>query len=114
MALPYAARALAAEIKSQDWSDSPYRADGARHNRDSDSPSKRGAKQLTHNETEHVRINVIWVTAQAFLATEPDFDIREYATAAGADLSPGMFVNNRDGKPSGALLAGLRFPAAEG
>lgn len=86
---------FAAEIALHDWSDAPHRADRAGHDRDVDSNSS--SEQLTQKQTAIVRLNVIWVTAQVLAYNDPNFDIVEYAHAAGDDRTP-----------KGWLEAGLR------
>jgi hypothetical protein len=101
MALSRLAAAFAAEIRSHDWSDAPWRADRARHDRSTD--SNRGDRTLEPHETETVRLNVMWVTAQVLAYMDPNFDVYEFADAAG--------VNTRTpsgGERSGLIRAGLR------
>lgn len=95
MPLSRLARELAAEIAQHDWSDAPFRADRAGHSRVHDTNA--GPEQLTPAQTEIVRLNVIWVTGQVLAFSDPNFDIVEYAEAAG-DL----------GTNPGWLKAGLR------
>ena len=78
------AQALADEIAAQDWSDAHSRADGARHNRESD---RTQAAQLAPDEADTVRVNVMWVVAQALSDHDPHFDVHAFAEAAG--VSPG-------------------------
>lgn len=101
MALSQLARDFAAEIKFQDWSDAPYRADRAGHQNDDDRPGER-AKQLTPRETDMVRMNVMWVTAQVLAHADPTLDPHEFAEACGVNtLTP-------QGAKSGGIPAGLR------
>jgi len=96
------AQALAEEIAAQDWSDAHNRADGARHDRAADHTT---TTQLSPAEAEFVRVNVMWVTAQALSAHEANFDVHAFAEAAGVDP---RFRLRSDGSPSGAIPAGLR------
>jgi hypothetical protein len=89
------AREFAAEIAHHDWSDAPFRADRAGHDRSID--SKRPAEVLNDRSTDAVRLNVVWVTGQVLAHADPNFDIVEYAAAAGC-------IENRPG----ILQAGLR------
>jgi hypothetical protein len=75
------AKRLANEIRAQDWSDAHSRADGSRHDRAID---REGGDQLDPDETEVVRMNVIWVVGQALAEDDPNFSIRDFAQAAGA------------------------------
>jgi hypothetical protein len=103
MALSRAAREFAAEINNHDWSDAPYRADRAGHRREDD-PNSHGTPQLDRRQTDTLRMNVMWVTAQVLGHADPNFDPFEYAEACG--------VNTRtpSGRPrSGVITAGLRI-----
>lgn len=82
MPLSRIAADLAAEIKFQDWSDAPYRADKAGHNREIDRTS---ATQLSKQETDVVRMNAMWVTAQVLGYHDPNFDAYEFAEACGVE-----------------------------
>jgi len=107
MALSRPAREFAAEINNHDWSDAPFRADRAGHRREDD--PNRGAQQLDRRQTDVVRMNVMWVTAQVLGHADPNFDAYEYAEACG--------VNTRtpSGRPrSGVITAGLRFDQETG
>lgn len=101
MALSRQAREIAAEIRLQDWSDAPYRADRAGHRREFDSKAT-GTPQLTALETGVLRMNVMWVTAQALGYADPNFDEYEYAQACGVD------IYTRHGRKNGGIAAGLR------
>lgn len=101
------AQALADEIAAQDWSDAHSRADGARHNRESD---RTQAAQLAPDEADTVRVNVMWVVAQALSDHDPHFDVHAFAEAAG--VSPGYRLRS-DGSPSGAMTAGIRLRTGE-
>lgn len=95
--------ALAEEIREQDWSDAHSRLDGARHNRERDHTT---APQLPAAEVEAIRMNVIWVVAQALANDDPNFDVRSFAEAAGA--SP-RFLLTRDGRRKNRMIeAGIR------
>jgi hypothetical protein len=76
---------MAAEIRQHDWSDAPWRIDRAGHDRSKD--SNRGPQTLSPEETERVRTNVMWTTAQALGHADPNFDIYEYAEACGITVS---------------------------
>jgi hypothetical protein len=97
------AREFAAEIANHDWSDAPYRLDRAGHNREWD--SNRGNRVLEAHEADVIRTNVMWVTAQVLLHADPNLDLHEYAEACGV---PRRITRNRDGRPSGAIPAGIR------
>lgn len=101
MALSRSAREFAAEILQHDWSDAPYRGDRAGHNRETD--TKRSEKVLTPEQTECVRSNVMWVTAQVLWHRDPNFDLYEFAEACG------VAVRNKDGSQDGGIRAGLRI-----
>jgi hypothetical protein len=102
MALSRIAQLFADEIRAQDWSDAHTRADGARHDRTVDRTTD---PQLTPDETETVRLNVMWVVGQVLSDEDPNFDVHEFAAAAGvAD----HWRLNRDGRPSGGIPAGIR------
>ncbi|GAA0983032.1 hypothetical protein GCM10009555_053940 [Acrocarpospora macrocephala] len=102
MALSRMAQEFAAEIRQQDWSDAPYRADRAGHQRNTDSLSKRSKDVLSSVETEILRMNVMWATAQVLGHADPNFDIYEYAEACGVNTR-----NSRGGK-NGVIEAGIR------
>lgn len=95
MALSRRAAMHAAEIKLMDWSDAPFRTDKAGHQRAHD--SNRGPTPvLDQSQTDAVRMNVMWVTAQVLGYEDPNFDPEEFAKACGVTA------------PSGWLYAGLR------
>lgn len=95
--------ALAEQIRNQDWSDAHTRLDGAGHNRITD---KTTTAQLTPEESERVRMNVIWVVGQALADHDPNFSIRHFAESAGASQA---FLVTRDGKrKNGMIEAGIR------
>lgn len=98
------AQEFAAEIANHDWSDAPYRLDRAGHHRDDD--TNRGLDFLENPEdVDRIRTNVMWVTAQVLMHSDPNLDILEYAEACGI---PRWITHNRDGRPSGVLDAGIR------
>ena len=101
MALSRLAREFAAEIHNHDWSDAPFRADRAGHSREFDSKIHE-APQLTPEQTDTVRLNVFWVTAQVLGHADPNFDPYEFAEAAGVDTLA------KSGRKSGHITAGLR------
>lgn len=96
------AQALADEIRTQDWSDVHSRADGARHDRATD---RTAAPQLDDDETDTVRVNVMWVAAQALSDHDPNFDVHAFAEAAGVSE---RYRLRKDGSPSGGIDAGIR------
>jgi hypothetical protein len=102
MALSRVATKIAAEIRDQDWSDAHSRLDGARHNRDLDHTSE---PQLKPMQAESVRMNVVWVVAQALAEEDPNFSVREFAKASGV---PDDYLLTRRGTPNGGIEAGLR------
>lgn len=93
----------AREIANHDWSDAPYRADRAGHDRTIDHTQ---GTQLGPQETDRVKMNVMWTTVQVLMHADPNLDILEFAVACGL---PRNITHNKDGRPSGALLAGIRF-----
>jgi hypothetical protein len=105
MPLSRIAREMAAEIASHDWSDSPGRLDRAGHQRRHDRSSWE-IKQLGQHETECVRTNVMFVTAQVLKHLDPNLDLHEYADACGV---PRSITYRKDGSPSGAITHGLRW-----
>lgn len=89
MSLSRIAAEHAAEIRQHDWSDAPWRADRAGHDRRVD--THRGSQVLSTNETDFVRLNVMWTTAQVIAHNDPNFDIVEFAEACGvAEKRPGV------------------------
>lgn len=101
MALSGLARQFAAEIKNHDWSDAPYRADRAGHRRETDTNA--GRETLTALQTDIVRMNVMWVTAQVLGYDDPNLSRVEFAKACGVDV-----LTSR-GEVSGSIRAGLRI-----
>jgi hypothetical protein len=106
MALSRLAAEFAAEIQSHDWSDAPWRLDRAGHRRSDDRSSRRSEQQLTETETECVRVNVMWVTAQVLAFNDPNFDVHEYATACGV---PRGYTHTSSGRLNGMIDMGLRY-----
>lgn len=100
MALSRIAALHAAEIAEHDWSDAPYRADRAGHDRTTD--TKAPEKILDAKETRIVRMNVMWVTAQVLGYMDPNFDVYEFAEACGVD------IHTRTGRINGGIAAGTR------
>ncbi|MGH3612242.1 MAG: hypothetical protein ACRDRK_06485 [Pseudonocardia sp.] len=102
MALSRLAREFAAEINYHDWSDAPYRLDRAGHQREDDH-NRAPVRQLDQRETDNIRTNVMWVTAQVLAHADPNFDVYEYAEWCGVD------TRTSSGRPrSGGIAAGLR------
>lgn len=102
MALSRLAREFAAEINYHDWSDAPFRLDRAGHQRDHDRHNAT-VRQLTEDETDNVRTNVMWVVAQVLGHADPNFDVFEFAEWCGVD------TRTPSGRPrSGHIPAGLR------
>jgi hypothetical protein len=84
MALSRLAQQFADEISLHDWSDAPYRVDRAGHRRENDSPAKvANTPQLDPSQTEHVKVNAMWVVAQVLAYNDPNFDVNEFARACG-------------------------------
>ncbi|WP_433507289.1 hypothetical protein ACQP04_12975 [Pseudonocardia halophobica] len=104
MALSRLAAEFAAEIKNHDWSDAPYRADRAGHQRafDGNNPT---IPQLGPRETEILELNVMWVAAQVLAHRDPNFDVYEFAEACG--IAPRLIYTSR-GRKSGGIINGLR------
>jgi hypothetical protein len=104
MALSRQAAEFAAEIKNHDWSDAPFRADRAGHQRwmDGNNPHIR---QLDPAEADIVRLNVMWVTAQVLAHQDPQFDVYEFAEACGV---PARMIYTSRGQRSGVITSGLR------
>lgn len=97
------AREIADEIRNHDWSDAPYRLDRAGHQREDDRGSRLSGQQLTPEETDFVRTNVMWVTGQVLGHLDPNFDEFEYAEWCGVD------TRTPSGRPrSGHITAGYR------
>lgn len=99
--------ALAAEIRAQDWSDAHSRLDGSRHHRNRTSEK---AEQLDPEAADRILINVVWVTGQALLELDPNFDIRTFAIACGV---PEWFLLKKDGRKSRGLEYGMRERLAD-
>ena len=100
MALSKIARDCAREINNHDWRDAPYRLDRAGHNRDSD--TRADDRVLSDEETDAVRNNAMWVTAQVLGYHDPNFDVYEFAEACGVD------TRTRSGRQDGSIRAGVR------
>jgi hypothetical protein len=99
MALSRLAREFSAEIANHDWSDAPYRADRAGHDRTMDHSA---CEQLSLDETRIVRMNVMWVTAQVLAHADPNFNEYEFAEACGVK------IRTTHGRLNGGISAGLR------
>lgn len=107
MALSRLAQQFADEIRQQDWSDAPYRIDRAGHQRIND--GHRGETVLSTDETDALRMNVMWVTAQVLAYNDSNLDVFEFAEACGVD------TRTPSGRPrSGVITAGIRGNAAQG
>ncbi|MFE2561614.1 hypothetical protein ACFXGT_37525 [Streptomyces sp. NPDC059352] len=102
MALSKVAQQLADEIRLQDWTDAHIRGDRAGHDRKRDSKSHPSDPVLNAEQTQSVRTNVMWVTAQVLGYNDPNFDVYEFAQACGVNI-----LNSRGGK-DGSIAAGLR------
>jgi hypothetical protein len=90
----------AAEIRNHDWSDAPWRADRAGHDRKADSKAS-SHEPLNARETDTVRLNAMWVTAQVLAYNDPNFDVVEFAAECGCKLDEGGLragLRSRDGK----------------
>jgi hypothetical protein len=74
---------FAAEIRHHDWSDAHIRADRAGHARGMDSHYAEAGDSLTPEQTNRVRVNVMWVTAQVLGHRDPNFDVVEFAKECG-------------------------------
>jgi hypothetical protein len=98
------AQEFADEIAYHDWSDAPHRLDRAGHRREHD--SKAPTEVLTPAQTDRVRTNVMWVTAQVLLHADPNLDPYEFAEACGV---PRRITHTSHGRPSGTITAGLRM-----
>ncbi|MEV4227030.1 hypothetical protein AB0J81_07965 [Streptomyces bobili] len=100
MGLSRLAQEFAAEIKQHDWSDAPYRPDRAGHNRERDYEKSSKTPVLNSDETEVLRLNVMWVTAQVLAHAErTNFDVVEFAQACGVNTE----------KWAGGIQRGLRI-----
>lgn len=104
MALSRLAAEFAAEIKQQDWSDAPFRPDRAGHQRwmDGNNPAIR---QLESDETDILKLNIMWNTAQVLAHRDPNFDVYEYAEACGI---ANRHIYTSSGRKSGGITGGLR------
>jgi hypothetical protein len=108
MALSRLAREFAAEINYHDWSDAPYRLDRAGHQRDHDG-QRATAQQLSPEQADRVRTNVMWVAAQVLAHADPNFDVFEFAEWCGVDTR-----TSAGRARSGHIPAGLRYNAETG
>ena len=105
MALSRLAQQFADEIRNHDWSDAPYRADRAGHSREHDT-NLGATPKFEKPETDSIRMNVMWVTAQVLRYNDPNLDEFEFAEACGVKTT------TRSGRPrDGGITAGLRFKA---
>ncbi|MFG1659135.1 hypothetical protein ACGFIY_21640 [Micromonospora chersina] len=93
------AQQFADEIRQHDWSDAPYRADRAGHRRQDD---RTPSPQLEPTQTDILRMNVMWVTAQVLGYNDPNFDVYEFAEACGVKTT------TKSGNRDGGISAGLR------
>jgi len=107
MALSRQAAEIAAEIRLHDWSDAPYRADRAGHQRSMDGNNPT-IPQLSPDQTDVVKLNVMWVSAQALAYADPNFDVYEFAEAC--EVNPRFIYTNR-GSKNGVISNGLRRDA---
>ncbi|MFF7038754.1 hypothetical protein [Streptomyces griseus] len=97
---------FAAEIKQHDWSDAPYRADKAGHNRQMDGRNATPT-QLPPEQTEMVTKNAAWVVAQVLAYNDPNFNEHEFFEACGLN------ARTKDGRLSSSVTYGLRFEPIE-
>ena len=95
---------FAHEIASHDWSDAPFRTDRAGHQRSSDG-AKRTERVLNADESERVRVNVVFVAAQVLASQDPNFDPWEFARAAGVRET---YLSRSDGRRNKTIWNGLR------
>ena len=79
----------------------PYRADRAGHRREHDSNAA-GTEVLSPQQTNVLRMNVMWVAAQALGYADPNFDEYEFAQACGVE------IHTSHGRKDGGIAAGLR------
>jgi hypothetical protein len=107
MALSRQAAEIAAEIRLHDWSDAPYRADRAGHQRsfDGNNPT---IPQLSPQETDVVRLNVMWVNAQVLAYSDPNFNVYEFAEACRVNRK---HIYTSRGTKNGMISCGLRLDA---
>ncbi|WP_064066969.1 hypothetical protein [Prescottella equi] len=99
---------FAAEIRNHDWSDAPYRIDRAGHRRENDTQPRLTETVLSAEETERVRLNVVWVVAQVLMHQDPNLDVEKFAEASGVS---GRLLRNHNGQYSGTLREGIRREA---
>jgi hypothetical protein len=57
---------------------------------------------LTSEETDRIRTNVMWVTAQVLGYNDPNFQVYEFAEACGVN------TKTRRGESDGGIESGLR------
>ena len=107
MALSRLAQQFADEIRQHDWSDAPYRADRAGHDRSTDTNLPTMQPPLTDEQTLSLLLNVVWVTGQVLAYNDPNFSIWEFALACGVPKT--SVFRRSDGKPNQGLLYGLRW-----
>jgi hypothetical protein len=74
---------FAAEIKHHDWSDAHIRTDRAGHDRSRDSLELRDLAPLSAEETNRIRVNVVWVTSQVLGHRDTNFNVVEFAAVCG-------------------------------
>lgn len=103
------AEEFAAEISNHDWSDAPYRGDRAGHRREDD--TNKGDDVLSEEESETLRLNVMWVTAQVLKHADPNLDLHEFAEACGV---PRRITRNQNGDKSGTITEGIRMNRTTG
>lgn len=115
MALSRLAQQFADEINLHDWSDAPFRADRAGHRRERDSNAY-GTAQLDAGQTENVKVNAMWVTAQVLSYNDANFDVDEFARAcgfgeytAGGYRWGGTFEAGLRGVPGDRLEPGIAY-----
>lgn len=89
------------EIRNHDWSDAPFREDRAGHNRATD--TKAGEDVLDPIQTDRVKMNVMWTTAQVLRYMDPNFDVYQFAAACG------LKIHTPSGRIDGSIDAGLRY-----
>ncbi|MFD3596403.1 hypothetical protein ACFWU5_27090 [Nocardia sp. NPDC058640] len=105
MALSRVARKFADEIRNHDWSDAPFRVDRAGHRRESDVVKSSRTSQLELQQTDFVRMNVMWVVGQVLWSEDPNFQPYEFADACGVDIYA------KSGRLNGGIEMGFRRDA---
>jgi hypothetical protein len=63
-------------------------------------------EKLDSKETDFVRTNMMFMTAQVLKHLDPNLDLHEYAAACGV---PRSITHRTNGSPSGAITYGLRW-----